>query len=255
LAALLVGDGNPSGKLPVTFPTSLSQDPAHASPRYPAGSDGYDYAEGLQVGYRWYDAQRLGPLFPFGYGLSYTTFRLGLLHTSTPSTAAASVRSTEGLGPALIRATTAVTNTGSRAGTDIVQLYLTDPESLGEPPHQLKAFSRILLRPGQTKEIRFTPRPLRLRHLGHYKPAVAHRQQDLSRLGRGLLTEPSGDRDRPVVGGPVTVTSLIAASGPVRNPRLDSGHEGDYVVNPGGSAGVSARQGARHSGASQPSIT
>jgi beta-glucosidase len=157
LAALLVGDVNPSGKLPVTFPTSLSQGPAHASPSYPAGPHGYDYTEGLQVGYRWYDAQHLTPLFPFGYGLSYTTFRISRLRTSmVPTVGAGTAPTGAGAGQPLVRATVAVTNTGSRVGTDVIQLYVTDPRSAGEPPRQLRGFSRIRLQPTESKEVTFT---------------------------------------------------------------------------------------------------
>ena len=145
IAALLFGDVNPSGKLPVTFPRALDQVPA-STPAQWTGVDGQvHYSEGLEVGYRWYQSQNLTPLFPFGYGLSYTTFRFANLHLSA-STLAEHSR---------IIATADVTNTGSRAGAEVAQLYLTDPASTGEPPQQLKGFAKVFLQPGQTKQVQF----------------------------------------------------------------------------------------------------
>jgi len=107
LAAVLTGDVNPSAKLPVSFPTGLGQDPAHDPPRYPARHGAYQYAERLEVGYRWYDAHDLTPLFPFGYGLSYTTFSLARLSVSPPAGP-----------PGGVKVSFDVTNTGRRPGTE-----------------------------------------------------------------------------------------------------------------------------------------
>ena len=145
IAALLFGDVNPSGKLPVTFPRSLDQVPASTPAQWTGVNGKVQYSEGLQVGYRWYDAQNLTPLFPFGFGLSYTTFRFSNLHLSAATMA-------EG---GRIVATADVTNTGSRAGAEVAQLYLTSPAGAGEPPKQLKGFARVSLQPGQTKQVRF----------------------------------------------------------------------------------------------------
>jgi beta-glucosidase len=145
IAALLFGDVNPSGKLPVTFPTSLSQVPASTPEQWTGVNGKVQYSEGLQVGYRWYDAQNLTPLFPFGYGLSYTTFTFSDLHLSAPT------MSPHGR----IEVTAHVTNTGSRAGAEVAQLYLSDPSSAGEPPNQLKGFAKVFLQPGQTKQVHF----------------------------------------------------------------------------------------------------
>jgi beta-glucosidase len=101
------------------------------------------YSEGVLVGYRWYATRHVTPLFPFGAGLSYTTFAFGHL----------SVRPAPG---GTVRVTAAVTNTGSRAGADVAQLYLGDPAATGEPAEQLKAFQRVTLQPGQTKLVSFT---------------------------------------------------------------------------------------------------
>jgi beta-glucosidase len=145
IAALLFGDVNPSGKLPVTFPTSLSQVPASTPQQWPGVDGKVQYSEDLDVGYRWYDDKNLTPLFPFGFGLSYTTFRFSNLHLSGPTMAE----------HARIEATADVTNTGDRAGAEVAQLYLSDPASTGEPPNQLKGFAKVSLQPGETKKVHF----------------------------------------------------------------------------------------------------
>jgi beta-glucosidase len=143
IAALLFGDVNPSGHLPVTFPTSLSAVPASTPAQWPGTNNQVQYSEGLDIGYRWYDANNVTPLFPFGYGLSYTTYSYSNLHVGAMSGNQATVTAT-------------VTNTGSRAGTDVAQLYVGDPGASGEPPHQLKGFQRITLNPGQSGTVTFT---------------------------------------------------------------------------------------------------
>jgi beta-glucosidase len=151
IAALLWGDADPSGRLPMTFPASDAQ--AHASVNFPgtivSGPSGpqptVTYTEGIDVGYRWYDATGQTPLFPFGYGLSYTTFRYGGLRV-TPAGRGAVVR---------VR----VTNTGQRAGADVVQLYVGPPASTGEPPRQLKGFAKVDLAPGAATVVSFTLGP------------------------------------------------------------------------------------------------
>src|SRR3954447_12947721 len=143
-AALLFGDVAPSGKLPYTFPKSLAQTPAHSPAQFPGvnGQSGYPrsvYSERLLVGYRWYDAKHLTPLFPFGFGLSYTRFRYGHLHVRPTSTGA------------VVRFT--VTNIGRRTGAEVAQLYVFDPPSAHEPPKQLKGYSKVLLLPGESKTV------------------------------------------------------------------------------------------------------
>jgi beta-glucosidase len=152
IAALLYGDVNPSGKLPITFPRSLADVPAHTAAQWPGTNSQVQYSEGLDVGYRWYDAQNIAPLYPFGYGLSYTTFGYSTLHVGALSGGQATVTAT-------------VTNTGSRAGTDVAQLYVGDPASVGEPPHQLKGFQRVTLTPGQSQTVTFT---VTTRDLSHW---------------------------------------------------------------------------------------
>ena len=101
------------------------------------------YSEGLAVGYRWYDAQGLEPMFPFGYGLSYTTFAFDQL---------AVVPDPPGGGATV---TARVQNTGSRAGAEVAQLYLGFPARAGEPPRQLKAFAKVALAPGEAETVTF----------------------------------------------------------------------------------------------------
>jgi beta-glucosidase len=144
IASLLFGDADPSGKLPVTFPVSLAQVPAATPQQWPGTNGTVQYSEGLDVGYRWYDDKGLTPLFPFGYGLSYTSFKVSGL--------ALSGRTLSENGQ--IQASVDVTNTGSRAGSEVVQLYLSDPASAGEPADQLKAFAKVALAAHQTKRVR-----------------------------------------------------------------------------------------------------
>ena len=148
LASVLYGRTNPSGHLPVTFPQDLSQVPAATPAQFPGVNGTVEYSEGLNVGYRWYDARSITPLFPFGYGLSYTTFRFSNLRVS-----GARVRSD---GTVRVGVSARVTNTGRVSGTDVVQLYLRDPAAAGEPPRQLKGFTKVALRPRQSAVVRFT---------------------------------------------------------------------------------------------------
>lgn len=140
----MFGDVNPSAKLPVTFPTSLLQVPAASPLRWPGVPGHSEYSEGLAVGYRWYDQNDLTPLFPFGYGLSYTTFTLANL-TVAPQA------SNDGLATVEVD----VTNTGARAGSEVVQLYLSHPAEAGEPPNLLRGFRKVTLEPGETKRLGF----------------------------------------------------------------------------------------------------
>ena len=141
IAALLFGDVNPSGKLPVTFPGRLADVPARTPQQWPGAGGRVDYSEGLLVGYRWYDAEHIQPEFPFGFGLSYTSFRLSHLTVTPPGRR----------GTVTVRLS--VTNTGRAAGAETVQVYVGDPAAAGEPPKQLKGFRKVLLRPGQTRQV------------------------------------------------------------------------------------------------------
>ena len=143
IAAVLFGDVNPSGKLPVTFPQSLAQVPASTPAQWPGVNGTVQYSEGVLVGYRWYTTKHITPLFPFGAGLSYTTFAFSHL----------AVRPGPG-GSVTVSAD--VSNTGPRAGAEVAQLYVGDPASTGEPAEQLKGFRRVTLGAGQTRAVSFT---------------------------------------------------------------------------------------------------
>lgn len=145
LAAVLVGDVNPSGKLPFTFPVKLEDTGAHSMGEF--SKDGEEnYGEGLLVGYRWNDAKDVAPLFAFGHGLSYTTFEYGEVSINRKSMR-------EG---GSVTITVPVTNTGSRAGKEIVQLYIADKEaSVMRPEKELKGFAKVELAAGETKSVKF----------------------------------------------------------------------------------------------------
>ena len=125
----------------MTFPENLSQVPAATPQQFPGVNGKVHYSEGINVGYRWYDAKSITPMFPFGYGLSYTTFGFSNL------------RITPGTGSSAVTVTAKVTNTGTVAGSDVAQLYLGDPAVAGEPPRQLKGFQKVTLQPGQSTTV------------------------------------------------------------------------------------------------------
>jgi beta-glucosidase len=133
IAPILLGAENPGGKLPVTFPRAVADLPRVS------GEQTVPYREGLAIGYRALDAQGVAPLFAFGHGLSYTTFAFAELNVRAGATAGS------------IAVDFAVTNTGSRAGSEVAQLYLGFPTSAAEPPWVLRGFTRITLAAGETK--------------------------------------------------------------------------------------------------------
>ena len=149
LASVLFGQTDPGGHLPVTFPSSLSQMPTSSPAQFPGDGSTVQYSEGINVGYRWYDANNVTPMFPFGFGLSYTTFSFSNLSVSPGFTTGASN----------VRVSATVTNTGKVSGSDVAQLYLGDPSTSGEPPRQLKGFQRVTLKPGQSTRVSFTVTP------------------------------------------------------------------------------------------------
>ena len=157
IASVLFGDTDPSGHLPETFPTSLSEIPTALPNQFPGVGGRVDYSEGLDVGYRWYDATHVTPLFPFGFGLSYTSFSFSHL-TITPTSvvnSASGPDAAKGQGARLARVTASITNTGNVRGSDVVQLYVGDPPAAGEPPRQLEGFRRVTLQPGQSRTVSF----------------------------------------------------------------------------------------------------
>ncbi|TCO09710.1 glycoside hydrolase family 3 C-terminal domain-containing protein [Natronoflexus pectinivorans] len=146
LAAILVGDVNPSGKLPFSYPVKLSDNSAHAFGEYPGSNGVVRYNEGLLVGYRWHDKMSVEPLFSFGHGLSYTTFAYGKAQLSDKTL----------LRDGKITCSVAITNTGDRAGSEIVQLYISDKKSsLPRPVKELKGFKKVKVEPGETVVVDF----------------------------------------------------------------------------------------------------
>jgi beta-glucosidase len=162
LASVLFGQTDPSGHLPVTFPVGLSQVPAKTAAEFPGVNGQVLYSEGIDVGYRYYDANNETPLFPFGYGLSYTRFNFGNLRVSPTavqnggSNPGATACRCNGQSGAQVRVSATVTNTGQVAGSDVAQLYLGDPASAGQPPRQLEGYQKVTLRPGQSATVHFT---------------------------------------------------------------------------------------------------
>ena len=149
VANVLFGDVNPSGKLPITFPRQLVDLPANTPEQYPGTNKVVHYSEGTFVGYRHFDAENIDPLFPFGYGLSYTTFAYNKLSLSAKTLSAES----NSTGSLVINCE--ITNTGKRSGEEVVQVYVGFPSTsaVPQPPKQLKGFEKIALRPGQTGRI------------------------------------------------------------------------------------------------------
>lgn len=154
IASVLLGDVNPSGKLPFTFPVSLQDVGAHQLGEYPGtprndGSNLVDekYNESIFVGYRWADKQKTRPLFSFGHGLSYTTFEYGKVTADKKVIAKDEP----------ITFTLTVKNTGDREGAEVVQLYISDKKSsLPRPVKELKGFQKVYLQPGEVKQVSFT---------------------------------------------------------------------------------------------------
>ena len=153
LASVLCGEANPSGKLPFTWYQRLEDCGAHALGAFPGTwRDDYkiideEYKEGIFVGYRWTDKQNIQPLFAFGHGLSYTTFKIGKVTADKTSLTADDK----------ITFTVDVTNTGKYAGSETVQLYISDKQSSVERPvKELKAFNKVYLQPGETRQVSLT---------------------------------------------------------------------------------------------------
>jgi beta-glucosidase len=203
-AGLIFGDVNPSGKLPVTFPKSLADVPASTAAQWPGTGGKVQYSEGLNVGYRWYDAKNITPLFPFGAGLSYTTFAFSNLQVGALTGGTSTVTAT-------------VTNTGSRAGTEVAQLYVGAPAATGEPAHQLKGFQRVTLDPGAAKTVTFTLTAHDLAHwvdpawsttAGAYQILVGDSSRNLPLTG----TLTVGSTITPAVANSAAVASSAVAS-------------------------------------------
>ena len=149
LAELLFGDVNPSGRLPVTFERRWEDNPVHDSYYPAAGTNRVEYKEGVFVGYRGYDKNGTKPLFPFGYGLSYTSFAYGNLSVTTGITKGGTP------GSWWAEVSFDVTNTGKRAGAEVAQVYVGDAHSkVPRPTKELRGFSRVELKAGETKRVK-----------------------------------------------------------------------------------------------------
>lgn len=143
LAKIIFGEVNPSGKLPITFPKKLKDSPAHALGEYPGVDQVVHYNEGLLVGYRYFDTKKVEPLFPFGHGLSYTSFGFENLRIEKSGNK--------------VSVKLGVKNTGSVSGAEVIQAYVRDEaSSLERPEKELKAFLKVILQPGEAKEIELT---------------------------------------------------------------------------------------------------
>ena len=144
LVDVLSGKVNPSGKMPFTTPVSLDQSPAHALGNFPGRDLKVNYEEDILVGYRWFDTKGLPVVYPFGYGLSYTTFDYSNLNTDKETYDQADT----------IQATFTLTITGDREGAEVAQLYVSDPVcSVMRPVKELKGFKKVFLKPGESRRI------------------------------------------------------------------------------------------------------
>jgi len=213
IAALLFGDVNPSGKLPMTFPKSMNDLPTQTPQQYPGVSRPGDtvgphvtYSEGLDVGYRWYDDKGIQPLFPFGYGLSYTNFSyrdLDVTEAASPT------------GTATVSFD--VTNTGQRAGAEVPQLYIGTPANnyAQEPLKQLRGYAKVFLQPGQSAHVSL---PVNLRAVSYWNVASHSWQPEagchpvlVGSSSRDILLQGAGLNQRLDECGDPTASSVTSA--------------------------------------------
>jgi beta-glucosidase len=198
-ADLLFGDATPNGRLPMTFPANEHQGPGHTPATFPGvftpntttpTALNESFSEGLDIGYRCYEVTGQRPLFPFGYGLSYTHFAYGPLRLS---------RRHDGGQTATVK----ITNVGRAAGAEVPQLYLHYPQAAGEPPWSLRAFTKVDLRPGRSQTVSFPITDQTLRNYsnagndwlvtpGIYTAAVGSSSKAL----HGVVSFPVGGRHR-----------------------------------------------------------
>ena len=195
LAAVLFGDADPGGRLPVTFPADPGQGPITGPERWPGTDGDARYDEGVLVGYRWFDAHGQEPLFCFGHGLSYGEYAYGEPHLDHDQASGA------------VTVTVQVTNTGGRAGSEVVQLYVAAPPAAGQPPRQLNGFAKVHLDPGATETVtlRLEPGDLAaydepsgtwVTHPGRYELLAGRSSRDI----RGRATvELAASRGRPLI--------------------------------------------------------
>lgn len=191
LARLLYGDTDFTGRLPMTFPKSVADTPTSTPAQYPgtlaAGSTirQVSYSEGLKVGYKWYDSQNITPLFPFGFGLSYTNFSYTDLRVTAQKKK--------------VSLTFDVRNTGSRAGTATPQAYLTLPAAAGEPGKRLVGYDQVALKPGQSTRVQITVDASSADHPLGYWDTAAHAWANAP--GAYAVQVGASSRDLPLTGG------------------------------------------------------
>jgi beta-glucosidase len=196
LAEILLGEVNPSGHLPATFERRAEDNPAYAYYYPEPGTKRVVYREGIFVGYRGYEHSHVKPLFPFGYGLSYTTFRFANLAVR-PDSAGANPQ---------VHVTFDVTNTGSRAGAEVAQVYVSeDHAKIERPERELKGFARVMLAPGETKHVSVE---LDARSFAYWSPEGKRWTID---PGRFLIRVGHSVADTPLAGS-VELTAAAANS-------------------------------------------
>jgi beta-glucosidase len=190
LASVLFGDVNPSGKLPCTFPKKLGDSPAHALDAYPGTNGTVVYKEGLLVGYRWYDTKDIEPLFPFGFGLSYTHFKYSNLNL---------VQNSDSKNPVTLEFE--LVNSGNRAGAEVAEIYVQPINpSVSRPLKELKGFKKIFLQPGEKQKVSVTldqnafayydvDKKGWVAEKGEYKILVGSSSRDILLDGQFSLTE------------------------------------------------------------------
>jgi beta-glucosidase len=184
IANILFGKIDPLGKLPITFPESESQLPRLRIQGPPPGGGYFDveYNEGLNVGYKWYDANHIAPLFPFGYGLSYTRFSFSNLQIAPHLSG----------GFPEVRVSCELRNIGARAGAEVVEVYLGLPRGVGEPPKRLVGWTKVDLAPGQARRVSIRIAQRAASHPLSYWNLSQHRW----RLASGGYTVYVGDSSR-----------------------------------------------------------
>jgi len=213
LAQVLFGNVNPSGKLPVTIPASANQVPTSTTAQFPGVSGHVSYSEGLLVGYRWFDANNVTPLFPFGFGLSYTTFGYSNITAGAVSPSGQ------------VQIGFDLTNTGGLTGTEVPQLYLGFSPVAGEPPKLLKGFQRISLSPGQTQHVTFNLKWEDLANWdlaargwivnpGVFQVSVGASSRDIRLTGSFTVSSaiPSSDLADAALHQPITVSSTLSTN-------------------------------------------
>ena len=186
LADVLTGEAEPGGRLPTTFPVRLEHNPSYGN--FPGENGEVRYGEGLLVGYRWYEARQLPTRYPFGHGLSYSTFEIG---EPTPST------SSPGAPGRCCALQVPVTNTGGRRGSEVVQAYVAAP--LGRvvrPARQLRAFAKVAARSGRDHHGRARPRQPVVRVVGPGRARVGGRARALRGAPRSVVGRHRSDRRR-----------------------------------------------------------